>query len=108
MKLQQGGTAIGQATFGDHKQRGTPLGEYSIYLIADGITFPSATFNNLHLHGGEGSAFGVDVVEVWCPSSALEGEGEGGRCNVLQNEKFKADQVILGLAGKFQGHNERA
>lgn len=90
---------------------GARVGNFALFISASldaGHSFPSATFNNLHLHGGEASAFGVDVVEVWCPSSALGGEGEGGRCNVLQNEKFKADQVILGLAGKFQGHNERA
>ena len=26
---------------------------------------------------------------------------------VLKNEKFKADQAILGFAGKFQAHHEK-
>jgi len=86
--------------------------------LDEGHSYPSATFNNLELHatGKEEAAasFDLDVVEIWCPNHVLQRvaeEEEAARrrkTNVLQNEKFKADQMLLAAAGKYQAHHENA
>ena len=54
----------------------------------------------------------MELVEVWAPQDVLDQEKEASEGNpskgVLHNEKFKADQMILGFAGKYQAHHEQA
>uniref|UniRef100_A0A7S2X0M2 Oxidation resistance protein 1 n=1 Tax=Chloropicon primus TaxID=1764295 RepID=A0A7S2X0M2_9CHLO len=96
---------------------GGQVKNFALFLDSNldvGHSYPSATFNNLPLHHctSEGGKFAVDQVEVWAPQDVLDQEKEESEGNpskgVLHNEKFKADQMILGFAGKYQAHHEQA
>ena len=97
---------------------GGQVKNFALFLDSNldvGHSYPSATFNNLPLHHhctSEGGKFAVELVEVWAPQDVLDQEKEASEGNpskgVLHNEKFKADQMILGFAGKYQAHHEQA
>ena len=75
--------------------------------LDSGHSYPSATFNNASLLPDLSSKmdFGIDAVEVWCPtSSSSDKEKKKG---VLSNDQYNTEKQLLQFAGVYKGHHEQ-